>query len=387
MVYFDWNATAPLLPEAREAWLEAAETGWANPSTPYRAGARARLQLDEARERMAALLGVEAGRVIFTSGATEANNGILREALRRAPAGSGIWVSAVEHPSILETARELFGERLREIPVDAGGRIDLEWLEENLRSAPPVLVSVIAASNETGVVQPWETAYRLCRENGVAFHCDAVQWFGKTGGVAAVEGRPAMTVSAHKLGGPKGVGALVIDPSWKGLKLQSGGAQELDTRAGTEDIPAIRAMVAAFEKRLGDPLPGAVQAGRDRFEAGLRNHWGRRVRIHGEGAWRLGNTSSVCLPDYRSGRWILQLDRRGFAVSSGSACSTAKDDPSTVLRAMGVGTGEIGRTIRFSGGWETTGEDWDALLRAVLDTHRELSEAESGGGPARVIEI
>jgi cysteine desulfurase len=336
---------------------------------------------------MAALLRVQPERVVFTSGATEANNGILREALRRAPAGSGIWVSAVEHPSILETARELAGERLREIPVDAAGRIDLQWLEDHLRAGPPALVSVMAASNETGVVQPWEEAWRLCREKGVAFHCDAVQWFGKAAWEVPAEGLPAMTVSGHKLGAPKGVGALVIDPSWKGLKLQSGGAQEMDTRAGTEDIPAIRAMVAAFEKRLGHPLPEAVEAGRDRFEAGLRHHWGGRVRIHGEGAPRLGNTSSICLPDYRSGRWILQLDRRGFAVSSGSACSTAKDDPSTVLRAMGVGTGEIDQTIRFSGGWETTGEDWDALLQAVLDTHRELTEAESRGGPGQVIEI
>jgi len=244
---------------------------------------------------------------------------------------------------------------------------------------------VMAANNETGVVQPWRRIRDLCREAGTAFHCDAVQWFGKCP-PADWSGCAGVTLSGHKFGGPRGTGCLILDPQWQGIHLQSGGAQELDSRAGTENLPAIVAMVAALEQRQEHLAKTADPGPRDRFEARLQSAWPGQVQIHGAGAERLWNTCLVALPRFRSERWIAQLDRLGFEVSSGSACSTAREGPSPVLAAMGVEPEAMRRTIRVSAGWETTGADWQALLEALLEARERLAGEAPESGPGRVIE-
>jgi cysteine desulfurase len=387
MPYFDWNATAPLLPAAREAWLDASERTWANPSTAYRAGVTARLALDEARERVGEIVNRPPEQVIFTSGATESNNGLLREFARKARPDGCIWVSSIEHPAVTAPAEIYWGaDRVVQIPVSADGVVDLDWIQDHLKASRPELVSVMAANNETGVLQPWEQVRDLCREAGVPFHCDSAQWIGKCSR-SDWAGCAGLTISGHKFGGPRGVGCLILDDKWKGLTLQAGGAQEMDARAGTENVPAILGMVAALEERDRHPVPEPVRTAKDRFESGLRGALGDSVIIHGSAAPRLWNTCSVALPDYPSSRWISRLDRLGFAVSSGSACSTGKEGPSPVLAAMGVDPDCMRRTLRISGGWETSPEDWTALLEALLEVRQLLSEEDSSPGPGKVIEI
>jgi cysteine desulfurase len=387
MAYFDWNATAPLLPQARDAWLEATETAWANPSTAYRAGVSARLALDEARARVGEIMNRPPEQVIFTSGATESNNGLLREAARRARPDGLVWISAVEHPSVTATAETYWGrDRVVRIPVSRAGVVDLDWIRDHLKTDRPELVSVMAANNETGVLQPWQIVRNLCREVGVAFHCDAAQWIGKCGS-SYWNGCAGVTLSGHKFGGPRGVGCLVLDDEWKGLTVQAGGAQEMDMRSGTENLPAILGMVAALVERDQTGVSDAVRQARDDFEKALLETWGDAVVIHGAGVPRLWNTCSVALPEFPSSRWISRLDRLGFAVSSGSACSTGKDGPSPVLAAMGVNAECMRRTLRISGGWETAPSDWEALREALVEVRTLLSSEDTSSGPGKVIEI
>ena len=387
MAYFDWNATAPLLPASRDVWLEASTSSWANPSTAYRLGVQARLALDEARERIAGRMNCHPEQVVFTSGATEANNGFIREAAWRARPEEGIWLSGIEHPSVQEAARAHWGSgRITRIPVLPGGAIDLDWIGEKLKAGKPALVSVMAANNETGVLQPWPSVRDLCRATGVAFHCDAVQWVGKAS-PSDWSGCSAVTLSGHKLGAPKGVGCLILSNEWKGIRIQAGGSQEMEMRAGTENIPGAVAMAEAFRCREEASDREALRRSRDDFERALQREWPGQSVIHGAGADRLWNTSSVSLPEFRSERWIAQLDRLGFQVSSGSACSTGKAGPSPVLQAMGVEEGLIRRTIRISGGWETTPGEWEALLQALLEARNRLGESGSADGPGRVIQI
>ncbi len=389
MPYFDWNATAPLLPEAREAWLEASGRYWANPSTPYREGVRARLALDEARERVAVCLGVDPEQVVFTSGATEGNNGLLREAMRRLSPAAEVWISAVEHPCVRESAFSWWGpERVRVMPVKASGELDGEWLEACLEKSRPGLLCLMAVNNETGVIQPVERAVDLCRERGVPVFCDAVQWVGKQLAPADLASRcDALVASGHKFGGPKGIGFVVLGSEWRGVRLQTGGAQELASRAGTENLAGILAMVAALEARCQLSLPGDQKAARDHFESELTALWPDEVIIYGKEAARSWNTCMVSLPEYRADRWINRLDKLGFQVSSGSACSSGKEGISGVLQAMQADIDQARRAIRISSGWETRPADWDGLLEALKRVREQLDSEESGSGPGQVIEI
>lgn len=386
MPYFDWNATAPLHPDARTAWLEAADSSWANPSAAYREGIRARRALDGAREELAGLLGVAPGQVIFTSGATEANNAVIRAVARVSPEKE-LWVSSVEHPSVREAAILYGGSgRVRQIPVTEAGVIDLGWLREQLQQTSPALVSVMAANNETGVIQPWQALRDLCAQAGVPCHCDAVQWAGKLPFPVGT-GYAGLTLSGHKFGGPKGIGCLILGEDWSGLKLQVGGAQEMDSRAGTEAIPSIIAMVAALKARVKTDFSDARFTARDRFEDALLQRWSGEVVIHGAGAERLWNTSFVSLPGFRAERWIARLDRLGFQVSAGSACASGKTGSSPVLKAIGVDEATARRTLRISSGWETAVADWDGLLAALIQARELLSAEPDASGPGKVIEI
>jgi cysteine desulfurase len=186
-------------------------------------------------------------------------------------------------------------------------------------------------------------------------------------------GCAGITFSGHKFGGPKGTGCLILGPEWRGLKVQAGGAQELDSRAGTENVAGVAAMVAALEHRVSHPASNDALHG--------------EIKIHGKEAERVWNTCSLSLPDHRSSRWIAHLDKLGFQVSSGSACSTGKEGPSAVLAAMGVDPEMGHRTLRISSGWETTPEDWDHLYEAICATREKLDQSGGSAGPGKVIEI
>lgn len=377
MPYFDHNATTPLSPAAEAAWREASREHWHNPSSPYRSAARARAALEQAREELAASLNCAPQAIVFTSGATEANNAVLRWAAGRS---GEVCLGATEHPSLWEAAELLLGGRRQVLPVDGQGRVDLEALSRAL-ARRPALVSVMAANNETGVCQPWAEVARLCRAAGVPYHCDAVQWLGKLPpeGLATCD---LITGSAHKFGGPKGVGFLLVGEAARSLRVQLGGGQEGDHRAGTENLPGVLALVAALRERLEVPRRADRESWRETFIATLSEELG--VRSVAAGAPRLWNTVMLIMPAFESSRWIARLDKQGFQVSSGSACATGREGPSHVLSAHGFSAEEARRALRFSSGPETTAEDWQALAQAVLRVWDELRADESG---PHVIEV
>lgn len=376
MIYLDHNATSPLLPEARAAWLDAAERIPGNPSSPHRLGARADTALDQARQRLASILRCAPLDLIWTSGATEACNTVLHHAVASDPAGT-VWISAIEHPAVRESARHYFGPRRHEIPVDARGAVELDWLRDRLADQRPALVAIMAANNETGVLQPWREAQQLCAAAGIPFFCDATQWCGRLpaqglGACAFVAG------SAHKFGGPRGTGFLKV-PGGRPLRpLLRGGKQLEGRRAGTENVPGVLAMLAALEwceQHIAGG--GAVKrlAWREKFIARFQAAM-PTARVIGAGADRLWNTVSVIMPaaDCRQ-RWVVKLDKAGFAVSTGSACASGSEQPSHVLTAMGLGADEAGRALRLSSGWLTSENEWDDLLKAMVQIQANAADS------------
>lgn len=364
MRYFDHNATAPLHPAARAAWLETVERFPANPSSPHRAGARAEAALTEAREAAAGWLGCSPWDVVWTSGATEAANAVFHHVART---GEGeAWVSAIEHPCVLAAARRWFGPRVRLLPVTPDGVLDLDQLSSQLRGARPAVVAVMAANNEIGTLQPWPEALRLCRERGVPLACDAAQWLGRRP-AAGLGDCDFVIGSGHKFGAPPGVGFLKVPRGFQPLLV--GGPQEGGRRAGTENLPGIRALVAAWrecERRLAAGEAAPREHWRDEFIAALRAAL-PEVTVLGASVPRLWNTVAALMPPVPDGRrrWVVQLDKLGFAVSTGSACASGREQPSHVLRAMGVPPEAADRMLRFSAGWDTPPEDWAALREAL----------------------
>lgn len=368
VTYFDHNATSPLSAVAREAWLSAVEKYPANPSSPHRLGSRAEVALNTARQNVAAHLGCSEFDIVWTSGATEANNTVFYHASKNT--GCGAWISAVEHPSVIAAANRWFGSNVGLLKVSRAGALDLNFLKEQLRRERPAIVAVMAANNETGVLQPWEDALELCREHDVPFACDAAQLIGKLPAAGLGE-CDFITGCAHKFGGPLGIGFLKVPAKFEPLLV--GGPQEEGRRAGTENLPAALAMEAAWterEHRIAEgELPAKLQL-RDEFISELRDVLGE-VEVLGEGAERLWNTVAVLMPETSDcrRRWVVQLDKLGFAVSTGSACASGKQKPSHVLVAMGRDGGD--HMLRFSSGWDTTREDWQRLLEAIQDACAE----------------
>ncbi|MEY2599246.1 MAG: hypothetical protein RLZZ142_1505 [Verrucomicrobiota bacterium] len=371
MLYFDHNAKAPLSPRARAVWLDAQERYPANAASLHRLGQRADRALEEARETLAGLLGARAAGLVFTSGATEAANTVLAHLAQSArtagEAHPGIWVSAIEHPCVLEAAERWFPGRVRRLGVDARGVLELGELSAGAAGGErPAGVVVMAANNETGVLQPWRAVLAWARDRGVPLVCDATQWVGRLPAEGLGE-CDFVLGSGHKCGGPVGTGFLHCGTG--GLRpLLVGGAQEEGRRAGTQNVAGSLALVAALEEcggRLGEVE--ARLGRRERFEAGLRADLG--ARILGEGAERLWNTVLLLPPelgDCRQ-RWVVRLDAAGVAASSGSACASGREEVSHVLEAMGVSRGEAGRALRLSVGWE--GPDWEEAggrLREIL---------------------
>lgn len=357
--YLDHNATSTLRPEAKAAMLRAMEcTG--NASSVHGEGRAARKLLDDAREQVARAVGVIAPMVVFTSGGSEANNMVLRGApVER------IIVSAIEHPSVLQSAMAS-GKPVGIIPVDGNGVIDLAALADLLHG-PKALVSVMAANNETGVVQPLAEVVRLAQQHGALVHSDAVQVLGKRMVNFALPPLDFMTLSAHKNGGPVGVGAVVIRDGIVVDPLIHGGGQELRRRAGTENLVTIAGFGAVA------PLGQDVKVLRDRLEAELDG-----AVIFGSGVERLPNTTCFAYPGMKAETLLMAFDLEGVAVSSGSACSSGKVTKSHVLAAMGVKPEISEAAIRVSLGWDTSEQDiehFTAAWRKIRDRHKARAAA------------
>ena len=377
MLYFDHNATTPLLPAARAAWLAASDKFMGNPSSPHRAGARADAAIGSARAQLAGYLGCEADEIFWTSGATESNNTVLHHFAEAANSDAEVWVSAIEHPCVIESTGHFFSKRRRLLPVSRDGTLELGELESALKKARPALVAVMAVNNETGVLQPWREALALCQARGVPFFCDAAQWLGKLPG-AGLGACDFVSGCAHKFGGPKGVGFLKCPGKVPLRPLLLGGHQEAGRRAGTENVPGILSMLAALEAR-----EIALKSGEDRPRQEWRRHFEERLRnrlpetvVIGAGAERLWNTVCALMPsvDCRS-RWVVKLDKAGYAVSTGSACAAGREEPSRVLAAMGCAPAEAARALRFSSGWETTEDDWSSLADGLTRVYRQMQSA------------
>ena len=374
--YFDHNATTPLVPVARDAWLKAQDEAWQNPSSSYRAAVQVKLRLEAAREKLALVLGGEAEHYVFTSGATEAANLVLAHWARVLPADAVVALNPTEHPCVRDAALYYFGDRVRWLDVNRAGVVSVEIVKAVVGRVGAV--AIMAANNETGVIQPWVEIAAVCRSACVPYFCDASQWLGKlpAGGLGDVD---FVIGAAHKFGGPKGVGFLKIGAQAEGLRGQLGGAQERGHRAGTEGFSGIAAMVAALaeveQKKM--LLETERLRWREAFEkAALAAVPG--AQVVGAGADRLWNTVSLLMPHGENHRWVARLDKRGFQVSTGSACTTGKEGPSHVLAAMSYTAKEAKRVIRVSAGWETGADDWKALAAVLTEVTMELNSGDAG---------
>jgi cysteine desulfurase len=354
--YLDYNATAPIRDEVREAVTEALALP-GNPSSVHAEGRAARSAVETAREKVAALVGARPEDVVFTSGATEAN------ALALAPRDGGKWrcyVSAVEHPSALCGGRFAPGNVTR-FPVTADGVANLERLAEQLResraSGEKPFVSLMAANNETGAIQPVAEAARIVHDAGGLLHTDAVQAAGRIKLDIATLGAELLSLSAHKIGGPKGVGALVLREGATVEPVMKGGSQERRRRAGTENVAGIVGFGVAAELALADlAKAGEIARLRDEMERGALALAPGAVVLSGNVA-RLPNTTCLAVPGVKAETLVIGLDLAGVAVSSGSACSSGKVEASHVLGAMGVADELKQGAIRVSLGFGTANAD------------------------------
>jgi cysteine desulfurase len=376
--YFDWNATAPLRDEARAAFAEVLSIP-GNPSSVHAEGRAARRLIEKAREEVAALVGARAGDVFFTSSGTEANMLALTPAIDVAGdklPRSKLLLSAVEHVSVRAGGR-FARETIEELPVDAQGRLDLAALAKAVAKSPRALVSLMLANNETGVIQPVADAAAIVHAAGGLLHVDAVQAAGRIDCDIAVLGADLLTLSAHKIGGPKGVGALVraSDDIHIPDPLIRGGGQERGLRAGTENVAGIAAFGAAAAAARSQRVAEATDmlALRDSLETGLRTIAPGTV-IFGGNASRLPNTTLFTVPGMKAETAVIAFDLEGVAVSSGAACSSGKVQASHVLAAMGVSPPLTRGAVRASLGWSTTAADVERFLGAWRKLATALSK-------------
>lgn len=372
--YFDHNASSPLRPEAREAMMRAFDL-IGNASSVHAEGRAARAVIEDAREHVARLCGADASQVVFTSGGTESNVLALAPAWLSMlpgydPAGARLFTSAIEHPSVYHGGG--FGaERITRLPVTADGVVDLDAARELVTAASgaPFMVSVMSANNETGAIQPVAALGEIVRDAGGVLHCDAVQCVGRLPVDVSALGADLVSVSAHKFGGPKGAGALIVarDELHNPAPLMHGGGQERGRRAGTENFAAIAGFGAAAEAvrrefEAGEGI-AAVQGLRDRLESELRrvapDAW-----VAAENAPRLPNTTCVAVPGLHGETLVIAMDLEGIAVSAGSACSSGKVERSHVLDAMGLDNETASGAIRISLGWSSKEDEVERFLSA-----------------------
>ena len=357
-IYMDYNATCPIRPSVIEA-VVATMKAVGNPSSVHSEGRKARALIEEARVKVAALAGARARDIVFCSGGTEAANSVIRGA-----SANSLIISAVEH-SCIRAAADIAGIPVFTLPVDDSGTISLTALREMLAKAPaPALVSVMYANNEMGAVQPVAEISTIAKKYGALVHSDAVQAAGKLPLDMATLGLDYMTLSAHKIGGPQGVGAIVMTPTAPLKPLVVGGGQELGRRSGTENVAGIVGFGVAAIEALNHLEDGTkIAALRDSMEQQLRRHSNDLIII-GEKAERLPNTSCVAIPGVKGETQVMHFDLAGICVSSGSACSSGKVKTSHVLEAMGFTPDVTEASIRISLGSDTVETDVTAFVAA-----------------------
>ena len=374
--YFDYNATSPVSPEAIEAMLPVLTDAYGNASSIHQFGQLARQRLEEARRQVAALVGAaKPTEIVFVSGGTEANNLAITGTVR---SGGHVITSTIEHPAVLQVCENLDAE-VTFVPVGASGLVDPEDIRKALRQET-VLITVMHANNEIGTVQPIEAIARIAREAGVTFHCDGVQAAGKLPLKPVAD---LYTISGHKFGAPKGVGALYVRDKVKLAPLQRGGRQERERRPGTENVPGAVAMGRAAEWAMQNLAQESARiAGlRDRLEQGIANSV-PGVRINCRESQRTPNTSNVMFEGIEGEAMVIALDLKGFAVSSGAACSSGAVEPSHVLTAIGLHRDDARSCLRFSLGRQNDEAQVDALIEAVVASAahlRRLSPVAVGG--------
>jgi cysteine desulfurase len=368
-IYLDHNATTPLDPQVADRVAQAMRDVWGNASSVHHFGQQAKAALDEARGAVAALIGAEASEVVFTAGGTESDNLAIRgaaEALE--PSGrKHLVTSAIEHEAVLNTVKSLAkrGWRVTTVPVDAGGVVSIDRLRDAL-SDDTALVSVMHANNEIGTIQPIAELAAIAHERGALFHTDAVQSAGKIAIDVKTLGVDLLTIAGHKFYGPKGTGALWLRRGVRLVAPITGGKQERNRRAGTENVPAlvglgVAANVAA--RKFADEGP-RLSALRDRLEAGILATIPGTDR-NGAASPRVPNTANISIDRVEAESLLIGLDLAGIAVSSGSACSSGTLEPSHVLKAMGLPHARTLGSIRFSLGASNTDADIDRVLEVL----------------------
>ncbi|HZR17280.1 MAG TPA: cysteine desulfurase family protein [Verrucomicrobiae bacterium] len=385
-IYFDYNATTPLDPAVREAMLPFLHDVWGNPSSVHRVGRQARSLLDEARDSAAGILGCKPSELIFTSGGTEsANLAVLGTARQLKPKGRHIITSAIEHHAVLHACRYLAKYddfEVTYLPVDSIGRVSVDSLRAALRP-DTVLVSIMAANNEIGMVQPVAELGAVCREQGVVFHTDAVQWFGKEPfqGIHQFNA-DLVSICAHKIYGPKGAGALFIKSPLHPDPILFGGGHENERRAGTENLAGITGLVEALKHFVREPVFDRAKL------YPLTEHLAGALAVIGDAIclgsskYRLSNTIAFVVRETDSIALLANLDLEGICASSGSACSAGSLEPSHVVRALGVEPELQNSLVRFSLGRESTLEQVkqvEEILPAVIARSQQKEKTAVSG--------
>jgi len=375
VIYLDHNATTPILPDVVDAMLPWLRKNWGNPSSIYGSGRIARRAVEEARERVAGLVGARPEQVVFTSGATEANNAAIHSEVFRDPAKRHIVTSAVEHSAVLaycDYLEKVHGVEVTRLGVNSDGLIDQGELKSAIRPET-ALVSLMAANNETGVIWPIPDLAVICWEQKVPFHSDSVQAIGKIPVSFSNWGLSFMSLSGHKFGAPKGTGALIINDQERFQPLIHGGGQERGARGGTENVAHIVALGKAAELACQRDSAEWKQSEllRDQFEQTLLDRISES-RVNGLDCWRLPNTSNITLPGIDGDALVTFLDKLGICISSGSACLESAITPSHVILAMTGSHRLAEESIRVSLGLESSEEELERLIDALLSFSDQL---------------
>ena len=374
-VYLDHNATTPVLPAVLEAMTTVFRDDFGNASSVHAFGQAAKRRLEEARRQVAHALGAQPNEIVFTSGGTEADNlailGLVRYDTRPV---KHVITSAIEHPAVLETCAQLEreGVEVTRVPVNSQGLVDPDDVRRALRRET-VLITIMHANNELGTIQPIAEIARLAREAGVWMHSDGVQALGKTPVDVNELGVDLYSISAHKIYGPKGVGALFVRQGVPLGRIQFGGHHERDRRPGTENVPGAVGLAAAVSLMQSDFEQETARLARlrDRLEQGILERI-PNVSVNGRGAPRVPNTSNICFHGVDGEALLIALDLAGFAVSSGSACSSGASEPSHVLTAIGLDRKDARASLRFSLGRLNTEDQIQALIEAVAEAVARL---------------
>jgi len=380
VIYLDYNATTPVDEEVLEAMGPLFRGGFGNPSSAHRYGRVPKKHLEEGREQVAALIGCRPREVVFTSGGTESDNAAIKgAAFALREKGKHIITTAVEHHAVLHTCRyleERFGFAVTCLPVDGDGLVSPEAVRDAI-TEETVLVSVMTANNETGSLNPVAEIGRTTRERGILFHTDAVQAVGKIPIDVEEMGVDLLSLSAHKIYGPKGMGALFLREGAEVDPVMHGGGHEGGRRAGTENIPGIAGLGKAAEiaRREMEEEGPRLRALRDEFWERVQKEV-PDVRLNGHPEKRLPNTVNISFPRIEGESAMMMLDTKGIALSTGSACSSEDLEPSHVLKAMGIDTVDARGALRFSFGRGTTGEEIDTLMEhlpGIVERLRQMS--------------